>query len=70
MVVYSNGEYGAPKNCFFGFPVTVAEPDKRPKIVANLDFDDWGEIQFKRTAHEIENYKERLRQLDACEEHD
>ncbi|KAM7539472.1 hypothetical protein Aperf_G00000054051 [Anoplocephala perfoliata] len=69
MIVNSNGEYGTPKNCFFGFPVTVADPNKKPEIVANLNLDSWGEIQFERTVHEIEDFKKRILQIDNCEEH-
>ncbi|EUB57810.1 Malate dehydrogenase, cytoplasmic [Echinococcus granulosus] len=66
MVVYSNGEYGTPVNFFSGYPVIIPQPKGNPIIVADLTFEDWGESQFERTAHEMADFEKRILQLCEC----
>ncbi|VDM35095.1 unnamed protein product [Hydatigera taeniaeformis] len=68
MVVRSDGEYGAPVSFFSGYPVIVPEPRRNPRIVSGLTFEDWGESQFERAAHEMADYEKRILQLCECGE--
>ncbi|VUZ49879.1 unnamed protein product [Hymenolepis diminuta] len=68
MVVHSNGEYGIPKNLFFGFPVSIPKPKVSPEIVPNLKFDEWEEARFLQRVHEIDERRKILHQTCEGEE--
>ena len=70
MVLYSNGEYGAPDGFFSGYPVIIPEPRGEPQIVADLAFEDWGESEIERTVREMASFKKRVLQVCECEESD
>ncbi|VDL95239.1 unnamed protein product [Schistocephalus solidus] len=64
MGVYSRGEYGAPNDVIFGFPVTIK--NREPTIVEGLPFNDWGDDKFETTAREL--MSERQIVLAACKD--
>ncbi|KAM3173256.1 hypothetical protein ACTXT7_012859 [Hymenolepis weldensis] len=68
MVVHSNGEYGIPKNIFFGFPISIPKPRGSSEIVPNLEFDKWEEAQFLQRIHEIDECRKILHQICEGEE--
>nr|F1C7I4.1 RecName: Full=Malate dehydrogenase, cytoplasmic; AltName: Full=Cytosolic malate dehydrogenase [Taenia solium]ADX42057.1 cytosolic malate dehydrogenase [Taenia solium] len=57
MSVYSTGEhYGAPKDIYFSFPVTIK--NGHYKVVDGLAMDEWGKGLFKITADELVDERE------------
>nr|VZI18970.1 unnamed protein product [Spirometra erinaceieuropaei] len=64
MGVYSRGEYGAPNDVIFGFPVTIK--NREPTIVEGLPFDDWGDDKFETTARELMSERQII--LAACKD--
>ncbi|VDO11695.1 unnamed protein product [Rodentolepis nana] len=65
MIVHSSGEYGVPKNIFFGFPVSIRKPQNQPEIFQNLKFHEWEEAQFVQNIHKIDEHSKILQKI--CE---
>jgi len=61
MGVFSNGEYGTPKNVVFSFPVTIK--DKKWSIVPGLDFDPFSRSKIDQTAKELEEERDEACQV-------
>ncbi|KAL7057258.1 hypothetical protein AAHC03_019031 [Spirometra sp. Aus1] len=62
MGVYSNGEYGAPKDVFFSFPVTIK--DGKYKIVEGLKMTEFDKSLMAITAKELA--EERDAAIQVC----
>uniref|UniRef100_A0A5K3FJ55 Malate dehydrogenase, cytoplasmic n=1 Tax=Mesocestoides corti TaxID=53468 RepID=A0A5K3FJ55_MESCO len=56
MSVYSNGEYGAPKDVYFSLPVTIKNGNY--KVVEGLTIDACGKCLFDITAKELVDERE------------
>jgi len=64
MGIMSNGDYGAPKDIIYSFPVTIK--DKQWTVVKGLDIDDFSKGKLEITGKELLEEKEEA--LTVCQD--
>ncbi len=68
MAIYSKGEYGAPKDVYFGFPVKIRKPRGDTEVVEGLAFEDWSDLNFVRTSHDLAASRDIIQKFCDCPE--